>query len=131
MQRAEINFTLLPALIEQAGFKSQSDFIRKLDIPQSTFSGYLTGRRSPDALMLSRICSVLQVPEEVLLMPSDLLFYQGQVVAMLRWSVSQINGTAPIPTHAEADVIARRLEMSAGDAEDSEDPTVREETSPV
>ena len=131
MERVEINFTLLPALIEQAGYKSQADFIRKLDIPQSTFSGYLTGRRSPDAPMISRICSVLEVPEEVLLMPSDLLFYQGQVAAMLRWSFAQLSGTAPIPTHSEADVIARRLEMSAGDAEDSEDPSVREETSPV
>lgn len=61
------------------------------------------------------VCSVvLEGPEELLLIEASERFYQGQVVAMLRWAVSQIRGQGEIPTHSEVDAIARRLMLLEG-----------------
>ena len=54
------------------------------------------------------MAQVLEIPDEILVIPSDLLYYKGQVIAMLRWSAAQARGEGEIPNHAEADLIARR-----------------------
>lgn len=129
--RIEINYALLPALIEQH-FKTQQEFADALGMPLSTLSGYLLGKRNPDAKTVRSMAVTLHVPEEVLVMPTDILYYQGQVVAMLRWSVSQIRGEGEIPTHSEADQIARRLEATdRAESSEEEDDGTKVEASPL
>ena len=44
---------------------------------------------------------------------------------MLRWAVSQIRGQSKIPTHSEADAIARRLMLLEGASDKMKNDSIR------
>jgi len=106
----EINHSLLPGLIESK-FKNQKEFAKHIGVPYSTLSSWILGKRRPRTRDISEMCEALEIESEILMEEAANLFYQGQLVSLMRWALAQTRGEGELPTYNEAEVITKRIEV--------------------
>ena len=71
---------------KKAGYK-QNDIAEKLGITKSTYSGYETGRRKPDADTINKICVILGIDPNTLMgyesTPEDIIVEYMRLIRLL------------------------------------------------